>query len=264
MKKLRNTIKVTFLILCSFVAMVLCLKKKPSILMYHSFDVEGWRYGVNPILLEKQIAHLIKKYKLVSLKDIVSYAKRESVLPANAVAFTIDDGYEDTYSVFFPLAKKYQIPFTLFLTTDLSKKPNLGNLNRPTTEQLQEMYASGLMTLGLHGHSHIHFPEVFGKNLVKQEIEESESFLTTFTGIAPEFVAYPSGRYDKATLVYFREKGTYSAGVAIHSGFVTPGDDTFRLRRIEVSRNVDSLLLFKLRLTPALTVYNWLIKRLKI
>jgi peptidoglycan/xylan/chitin deacetylase (PgdA/CDA1 family) len=179
------------------------------------------------------------------------------------VAITIDDGYEDTYSVFYEYAKKHQIPFTLFLSTNLSVQEKFGKLPRPTFEQLREMGKSGLVTFGLHGHSHQFFTEVFSAGREEEEIVASEEIIMKELGVTPEVVAYPSGRYDETVLKYFRERPEYIGGVTIHSGFVRVDDDPFRLRRVEVSRNTPTKLLFTLRLTPALDVYNKLKQKLK-
>ena len=260
---LRNTIKTTLLLFCSLVAKLFLLRQKPSILMYHSFDTEDWKYGVHPKQLEKQIAHLRKKYTIVSLHDVVAYARGEKKLPSNAVAITIDDGYADTYNIFFQLAKKHEIPFTIFLTTELAKRPNLGNLDRPTVAMLQEMKESGLVEFGLHGHTHQHFDVVFEKGLVDEEIYSSESWLKETLGVAPKFLAYPAGRYSSEVLQHFQADSRYIAGVSIKSGFVTLDSKLFELPRIEVDRNIANLLSFKIRLTPALDVYNRIISNVK-
>jgi peptidoglycan/xylan/chitin deacetylase (PgdA/CDA1 family) len=263
MENIKKLFKLITLLVCYGISYLLRKEQSLAIIMYHSFDEEGWRYGVSPENLKKQLSYLKEKKNIVSLEQVVQYARDEICLKSDSVAITIDDGYEDTFTTFFPLAQKYNIPFTLFLTTDLTKKPNLGNLNRPTRAQLQQMHDSGLVSFGLHGHSHMHFTEVFDKDLIEEEILKSEDFLESITGEKPKFVAYPSGRYNEQVLNYFKTRSEYVAGLAIHSGFVSPRDDLFRLKRVEVSRNIQSFLLFKLRLTPALTVYNSIINRFR-
>tara|TARA_B100000745_G_C20149125_1_gene394004 strand:+ start:2206 stop:2997 length:792 start_codon:yes stop_codon:yes gene_type:complete len=258
----KAALKIIAMSVCFFVAKMLRVQRKPAILMYHSFDREAWQYGVHPDALCKQIHYLMQRHQIVPLADIVSHAKGTKEISKGSVALTVDDGYLDTYTEFFPLAKKYDIPFTLFLTTDLSSSESLGNLPRPSVVQLQEMFDSGLMEMGLHGHTHTHFTEVFDNQAINAEIRQSEDFIYLHFGVRTKCVAYPSGRRSKDIVEYFQNVAGYDAGLAITSGFVSQGDNVFALKRVEVSRNVPTLLLFKLRLTPALVVYNALIKKI--
>ncbi len=260
--KIRSACKLIFLYVSYVLAKCLKHTPAPAILMYHSFDTTGWRYGVSPDDVKKHLTYLRQHKTIVPLEQFVSHVAGSRILNPDTVAITVDDGYADTYEVLFPLAKQYQIPFTLFLTTDLAPQKNLGNLLRPTMEQLTEMAESGLVTFGLHGHTHQHFTTVFQEKTISSEIIDSEEIIKSITGTAPQFVAYPSGRYDETVLEHFRQSG-YVLGLTAHSGFVTPHVDPLRLRRVEVARQIASLPIFHLRLTPALLVYNRLISWFK-
>ena len=260
---MKNPFKHGLMLLSYIISSLLRLKQYPAILMYHSFDSVEWKYGVSPLDLEQQIKFLLRNHSVVSLEEILAYARGEIELDPNSIAITIDDGYKDTYDIFFTLAKIYNIPFTLFLTTDLLVKSNLGNLPRPTESMICAMFSSGLMEIGLHGHTHMHFDTAIKDHLWNDEVEKSSQYLKKLLGVAPKIVAYPSGRYDEKVLSYFRSNPQYIGGVSIASGFVNPGDDIFLLRRIEVSRNIPSFWMFKMRLTAALDIYNKIITLIK-
>lgn len=214
------------------------MRVRPAILMYHSFNTARWKYSVTPENLEQQIAYLVQHRSIVSLSEIVAWQRGEREIDAHAVAITIDDGYEDTYSVFFPLAQKYRLPFTLFLTTDLAPQKKLGNFSRPTLLQLQEMHASGLMTLGVHGHSHINFTEVLEQGIEETEIAASRAFMETTFGVKVSTVAYPAGRTSAAVFSYMSTAG-YEAACTTRPGFVDRSTDPFKLPRIEVDRTTN-------------------------
>lgn len=260
----RNICKSILLFFSFLFALLRGERSRPAILMYHSFDSEGWRYGVSPEQLNRHIAYLTEYKKIVPFKDMLLFASDKKEVATNAVTITVDDGYEDTYSVFFPLAKKYNLPFTLFLTTDLIEKPNLGNLPRPTWKQIKDMYASGLMEIGLHGHTHMHFTEALnrGDEVLKQEIEDSIALIERNLGVKPVVAAYPSGQYNEKVIEYLQSTKCIKAAVATHSGFIRKGDNLFRLRRVEVSRNIN-FTMFRLRLSPALETYNRLVRIFK-
>ncbi len=97
-----------------------------SILMFHriisSHDRQRSSFNkaleVTPEYLENCINYLKKNdYTIVSLDDIYNmllYKKK----PANRmVAFTFDDGYVDNYTLALPVFKKYNVPFTIYITT---------------------------------------------------------------------------------------------------------------------------------------------------
>lgn len=65
---------------------------------------------------EKQIVHLAKNYKIISLDEIVNRIKNRSPL-RRCVAITFDDGFRDNYEIAYPILRKYNIPATIFLTT---------------------------------------------------------------------------------------------------------------------------------------------------
>lgn len=78
---------------------------------------------VSPAFLEK----IIVRYKqdgfdfisLDMLSDMIS-SDRQPERPF--IAFTLDDGYLDNYTNAFPIFKKYQVPFCIFVTTDFPDK----------------------------------------------------------------------------------------------------------------------------------------------
>lgn len=65
---------------------------------------------------EKQITHLVKNYKIISLDEIVHMIKNRRTL-RRCVAITFDDGFRDNYEIAYPILRKYNIPATIFLTT---------------------------------------------------------------------------------------------------------------------------------------------------
>lgn len=65
---------------------------------------------------EKQIVHLAKNYKIISLDEIVHRIKNRRSL-RSCVAITFDDGFRDNYEIAYPILKKYNVPATIFLTT---------------------------------------------------------------------------------------------------------------------------------------------------
>lgn len=89
----------------------------PKILMYHRFSEvsrPGFTSGEH---FARQLDYLQEHFTVISIVELVKALENEAQLPANAVVVTIDDGYEDFYSIAFPLLKARGLPATLFVTT---------------------------------------------------------------------------------------------------------------------------------------------------
>jgi len=81
------------------------------ILMYHRFPSQS--------NLEAQCQHLRKHYRPVSLTEAAARLRDGGPIPERLVVVTVDDGYRDFLEHAFPVLSRYEIPSTVFLTTDL-------------------------------------------------------------------------------------------------------------------------------------------------
>jgi peptidoglycan/xylan/chitin deacetylase (PgdA/CDA1 family) len=94
--------------------------------MYHGFtdkknqdDIENYQgKHINIELFRSQIRYLIKNYNVIPLIQFIEYCIKGEKLPSKSVIITIDDGYKSNYSLAFPIFKEFDIPATIFLTTD--------------------------------------------------------------------------------------------------------------------------------------------------
>jgi len=86
-------------------------RRSVRILMYHRFPQES--------RFEAQCAHLGKQYDPVSLTEALACLRAGRPTSERLVVVTVDDGYRDFLQHAFPVLKRYRIPATVFLTTDL-------------------------------------------------------------------------------------------------------------------------------------------------
>ncbi len=103
----------------------------------------------------------------------------------NCFSVTFDDVYDCIYTCAYPVLKKYQIPFTLFIATDFLDQP--GYL---TTAQLKEMADDPLCTVGAHTKSH---PRLRTAEDAAQQIRESAQILQELLQRKIVLFAYPYG-----------------------------------------------------------------------
>ena len=104
---------------------------------------------------ERQITGLMKLgYKPISYEDLLAYQKGEKAIPKWSFLITFDDGYPGVYKYAFEIAKKYNIPMASFEITD-----TIGSEGYYDWNQAKEMHESGLMSIYLHGYTHIKYDE---------------------------------------------------------------------------------------------------------
>ncbi len=168
------------------------------ILTYHNFTQgEGESYKINIQDFEEQLDYLARNnYTVISLSQLLEGLKTRQ-LPAKPVVLTIDDGYKATYTLAFPILKKYNFPVTLFLYTDFIEK----NPYTLTWEEIREMTKNNL-EIGSHTLSHSNLlrhkeNESYDRYIsrIKKEIFLSKEILETKTESLVKFFAYPYGIY---------------------------------------------------------------------
>ena len=96
------------------------------------------------------------------------------------VVFSFDDSVKDTYTVAYPILKKYKMPFTINVITKYVKD-NLSNYMTP--EQLVECQKNGV-EIASHGHTHQN---------TKEDVTESISCLKDM-GIEVDDIGFASPR----------------------------------------------------------------------
>ena len=95
------------------------------ILMYHRIsedDIDPWSLRVTPEHFGEHLEVLQQHTQPLHLKQLAQ-AHREGNIPDRAVAITFDDGYANNFYQAKPLLEKYQIPATVFVTTNYLEQP---------------------------------------------------------------------------------------------------------------------------------------------
>lgn len=78
---------------------------------------------VSPAFLEKIIIQYREKgFDFISLDELSRRLTSDRIPERPFVAFTMDDGYRDVYTNGFPVIKKYNVPFCVFVATDFVDK----------------------------------------------------------------------------------------------------------------------------------------------
>src|SRR5690606_33663650 len=172
--------------------------------------------SVTPELFQQHMDYLAQqKFRIVPLTELIEKLKRGEALPDDTVAITFDDAYESVYSTAYPLLKKRNWPFTIFLNTephDQEKK------SFATWAQVREMADDGV-TIANHSTAHNHLLRLKkGENRaqwrkrITAEILDAEKRIKEKTGQSHKMLAYPYGEYDNQVKALVKKLGFVAFG----------------------------------------------------
>jgi peptidoglycan/xylan/chitin deacetylase (PgdA/CDA1 family) len=172
---------------------------------------------------------------VVSLDTAVDRLAAGDATPS--IVLTFDDGFADVYDHAWPELRDRALPFTLYLATgcigaQMRWEGSTGtSAGSPalTWDQIDEMYASGLVTIGNHTRSHAR-PQA----LTATELDEASDDIERRLGLRAAHFAYtwgiPVPDMEHALRCRFRSAATGVLGRNL------PGCDPIRLRRVPVRR----------------------------
>lgn len=172
------------------------------ILCYHNFNptVPG-SMTLTPQRLESQIKWLKDNgFTIIPLKEAVEYLQgTRASLPSKPIVITADDGWQSQYTYLYPIAKKYNIPVTLFIYPETISHGK----NAMTWEELKELQKTGLFDIQGHTYSHPNFKHEKRdlsapsyEKFVNRELVYSKQILEEKLGTKISYLAWPFGIYN--------------------------------------------------------------------
>jgi len=73
---------------------------------------------VRPRTFEKQLRYLARRYRVVTMEELLAERKSINDAARPLCAITFDDGWRDNYEQALPLLRKHRMPATLFVSTN--------------------------------------------------------------------------------------------------------------------------------------------------
>jgi len=145
---------------------------------YHRFvnNVKRPDTEITPAAFEAQMQELKNKgIAVIPMQDFLAWRRGEKAIPAKSAIITFDDGWKSQHEVAWPIMKKFNYPFTLFIYTEGIKPGHFSGGESMSWEQLAEMRDAGV---DIQGHTATHsdlrkpYDKVAKKKLNPQEYEE--------------------------------------------------------------------------------------------
>jgi peptidoglycan/xylan/chitin deacetylase (PgdA/CDA1 family) len=104
-------------------------------------------------VFEKQILELKNLgYDFITYEQLQKFKNNEIELKKKSCILSFDDGYKGVYENAYPIAQKYNIPFTMFIITN-----NMYMDDVISWDNAKEMQDSGLVTIASHSMEHPEF-----------------------------------------------------------------------------------------------------------
>lgn len=187
------------------------------VLQYHHVsDTTPKATSVTPELFRLHMEYLEEqKFDIVPLPELVKKLKRGEALPDKTAAITFDDAYDSVYEVAFPMLKRRDWPFTVFVNT---RPLDQGVGGFSTWEELREMADHGA-SIANHTTRHNHLQRLQKGEALKDwrarithEVEKAEQRIKEETGQHHKILAYPYGEYNNRVKDLLEELGYVAFG----------------------------------------------------
>jgi peptidoglycan/xylan/chitin deacetylase (PgdA/CDA1 family) len=218
-------------------------QKEIPIIYYHRIAKninDAGKHGI--FVTEKQFEDHLRYlknegYKTITFEEALQIKK--NCTPGKFVIITFDDGYEDNYTLAFPLLKKYGFSALIFLVAqheynswdEESNEPKLKMMNR---QQILEMIEYGI-EFGSHTLSHADLSKLSDEK-VKAELADSKKILEEKLGREISTFAFPYGNCNETVKQTAKEAG-YKFVFATDKAPPGLHEDIFQIRRIGIFPN---------------------------
>lgn len=168
------------------------------ILTYHQITPgpppQNLKFAVSVIQFERQMTYLHKNgYKCVPLTEFSKNTNIRRVRRRRTVALTFDDGYENFYSVAFPILQSFGFTATVFVITNRIRERINQECNADNRflawEQIKALRQNGI-SFGSHCCSHPRLPDL-SREKIQSELVVSKEILETGLGEKTQWLAYP-------------------------------------------------------------------------
>tara|TARA_A100001388_G_scaffold197214_1_gene148921 strand:+ start:63 stop:1088 length:1026 start_codon:yes stop_codon:yes gene_type:complete len=213
-----------------------------SFIMYHRFGDS--RYPSTNIKKEQFIEHineLLKpKYNIIGIEKAILAINNIELVKDRSVVITIDDAYSSVYEYAWPIFKKYNLPFTLFISTDVIDNKTPGYMN---WEQIRNLRDNGV-TIGSQTKSHPHMFKLTTEKIIEELSISNKRFIDEI-GSKPKFFAYPYGEYNLEVIEQVKLHG-FIAAFGQHSGVAHKSLGMYELPRFAMNEKYGDMERFLL------------------
>ncbi|WP_144393665.1 polysaccharide deacetylase family protein [Pleionea sediminis] len=213
-----------------------------TILLYHHISEETPRStSTKPEEFEAHLKYLKENnFHVLNLENAIKRLFNGEPLPPKAIAITFDDGYASIFNEAWPLLKRYQMPFTIFIATE----PVDNQYSSMMTWQQLNTLKEANVSIANHTRTH---PHLLGLSLkeAQEEITYADMQIKKALNIQSNLFAYPYGEYNLPLSNTLQTNRLF--GFAQYSGPATALSSPQAIPRFSVSGQYAKLSDFKLK-----------------
>ena len=201
--------------------------------MYHRFNENKYPSTNIKIDIFKKQLELIEENN-IEYYDPAIFDKQFNYPKKNKkILITIDDAFSSFYENAWPILKKKEIPFILFVSTEPVGKPGY-----MTWEQIKEVSSYKFAYIGNHSHTHEYLLD-FSHLEFKKDIKNSIRIFREKLGYNPIYFSYPFGEYNLEQTQFI--KNNFKYGFGQHSGVIDLTKNPFELPRFPINEKYGDL-----------------------
>ena len=179
-------------------------------------------------------------YRPCALSGFVDWIKKRRTLPEGSFVLTFDDGYASLVHHAVPILHELGWTAAVFVVTSLMGRLDswMGVASPRATPQrlltVGECRQLTRMGISVESHSRTHpILTALEDAALAHELRSSKDELGAALESEVRYLAYPFGQHDERVTAAARTAG-YEAAFSVIPGFNRPGDDLFRLKRLDV------------------------------
>lgn len=216
--------------------------KLGCILMLHRVvkqrsEGDSRKLEVTPWFLEQTIKDYQKQgYRFVSIEEVYNIILSRKRPKEPFVCFTFDDGYQDTFSLAYPILKQHNVPFAVYVTTGfIDKTAQMWWYEQADVmdwEQVKILDNDPLCTICVHTITHPRL-STLTEDSAHKEITSSKRRLEEVLGHPIQHFSYPHGDYNTTTIQLVKETN-FKSSLMAWGGPIRRGANLLLLPRIEL------------------------------
>ena len=206
--------------------------------MYHRFDEHKYPSTNIQMDIFKEQINIIENLKINFLHPKNFNEEISKPSEEKKILLTIDDGFQSFYDNAWPILKKKNIPFILFISTAYVGKNGYMNW-----EQIKEIEKSGLGIIGNHSHTHKYLVDETNNQIVN-DLNQAIALFEKELGHSPSYFSYPFGEYSndfKKILINLN----FNVAFGQHSGVIDGTKNYLELPRFPINEKYGNLDRFK-------------------
>jgi peptidoglycan/xylan/chitin deacetylase (PgdA/CDA1 family) len=209
-------------------------------LCYHRFEPGKGELIINPAEFDAQMKRIKDLHlNVISMADFLAWRRGEKSIPARSVLISLDDGWISGYNEAWPILKKYNFPFTMFIYTDYVRGGPKSGGKSMSWEQLEQMRDAGI-DIECHTVTHSDLRRSkHGKtaeqyiDYLKNELFTSKDIIEQHLAIKVAAIAYPYGNYSTEVEQMCKDAG-YEAAFTVNPQKITFTSPPYTLGRYAI------------------------------